>query len=130
MTVTATIGADHLAVRLRTDDLIPAVLDMLADAYGDDPETIGQLLIDLAAAQAHLSSVQHDQERRDLPEWMVTHAAEVVDKYREELAEAAITEHAESTLNYREALALADGLTGAAAQTLTARLIDAPWRAA
>ncbi len=122
MTITAQIGADGLAVRLRADDVVPPVLDMLADAYGGDPETVGQLLLDLAAARTHLSALHSDQDRRGLPEWMISNAAEIADKYREELAEAAITEHVQVDLNCHEATALGAALSSAADQTLAARL--------
>ena len=122
MTITARISADGLAVHMRADGVVPGVLDMLADAYGDDPETVGQLLLDLAAARAHLAGLQSDQERRDVPEWMVSNASHVVDQYREELTEAAITEHVQVDLRRREAMALGAELVTAANQTLTARL--------
>ncbi len=128
--ITAKISADGLAVHLRADGIVPAVLDMLADAYGDDPETVGQLLIDLAAARTHLAGLQSDQDRRDLPEWMITNAAEIADKYRGELAEASITEHIDVPLSHTEAVQLITDLTGAAAQTLTARLAESDRSAA
>jgi hypothetical protein len=122
VTITAKIGADGLAVHLRADDIVPAVLDQLADAYGNDPQTVGQLLLDLAAAREHLAGLTGDQNRRNVPEWMVSNAGHIADQFRDELAETAITEHLQADLGRREAMTLAAELTEAANKTLTARL--------
>jgi hypothetical protein len=111
--------ATRSEVRLHLDSLLPVVLGMVADAYGDDPETVGTLLLDLAITRGHLANAQQQAERRDGPDFVTESAGGAVDAALDELVEAAVTEYVTVDLPYRAALELADRITAAAGETVT-----------
>jgi hypothetical protein len=111
--------ATRSEVRLHLDSLLPMVLGMVADRYGDDPETVGTLLLDLAITRGHLANAQQQAERRDGPDFVTESAGGAVDAALDELVEAAVTEYVTVDLPYRAALELADRITAAAGETVT-----------
>lgn len=119
--ITASVDATHLMVKLNLNAALPEFLGLIADAYGDDPAAVGQLLMDLAGARIHLDDALQGAERRNTPDWVIEHAGAAVDAAVEDLS-AVLLEHCEMAVNYQEALDIAASVTVAASQTTSAKL--------
>lgn len=114
--ITASVDATRLTVRLNLDTALPEFLGLIADAYGDDPAEVGQLLMDLAERRVHLDDALQGAERRNTADCVIEHAGAAVDDAVESLS-AVLLEHCEMALNYSEATALAAAVADAAAKT-------------
>lgn len=123
--IPVTTDVTRLGVVLNLDGLLPQVLGMLADAYGEEPAEIGQLLMDLATARNNLSDAQQGMEQRNTPDCVIQHAGGAVDAAHAALMEAAVTEFVTVTLTHREALELASDVTESAARTSAGQMRSA-----
>lgn len=109
-----------MAVELQLTDALDQVLDLIAAAYEDDPDTIGQLLVDLSQANAATNLLAHDTQH-NVPEWVADSASAQADTIRQELADALPSEPIAADLNEHDAWRLAGELITAADKTFTAR---------
>lgn len=118
--IRARIDNFGMAVDLDLTDALDQALDLVARAYEDDPDTIGQLLTDLAQANATTNRLAHDTQQ-NVPEWIADSASAQANAIRQELADSLPSEPLAAHLNENDALNLAGELIAAARQTFTAR---------
>jgi hypothetical protein len=98
--IKATADRISRVVRLDLEGVLPQFLDMVADAYGADPDEVGQRLMDLAVRRMQLADTQQGAERRDTPDCVIEHAGAAVDAAREALTDAVSTEYLTVDLAY------------------------------
>lgn len=108
------LTADGLAVRLPVADRVAPLLDELALAYAEDPDTLGALLVAHGGAVAALDHAVFSTTGTDYGRTM--RAAEADGTREALLGELDAADGLDAALSPREAFRLADDLTSTAAR--------------